>query len=93
MQHYFGIVLRFNVGNLAAIKSACMASIHHIYGYHVNCPKSADTWCQYQKDKQDSTNCYKSKDNLPIVVREAILPIYQSLCKSQILEKCLHGKT
>ena len=47
MQNYFGIALHSNVGNLAAMKSVCMASMYHICGYHGNCPKSADKWCQY----------------------------------------------
>ena len=95
MQNYFGIGLRSNVGSyiLAAMNSACMASMYHICDYHDNCPKPADTWCQYQKDKQDNTNYYKSEGDLPIDVRRAILPIHQSLCKSEMLEKCLHGKT
>ena len=75
------------------MKSACMASMYHICGYHDNCPKPADTCCQYYKDKQDNTNYYKSKGDFPINVRRAILLIYQSLCKSDIMEKCLHGKT
>ena len=93
VQNCFGIALRSNVGNLAFMKSACMASMYHICGYHDNCPKSADTCCQYYKDKQDNTNYYKSKGDFPINVRRAILLIYQSLCKSDIMEKCLHGKT
>ena len=93
VQNCFGIALRSNVGNLAFMKSACMASMYHICGYHDNCPKSADTCCQYYKDKQDNTNYYKSKGDFPIHVRRAILLIYQSLCKSDIMEKCLHGKT
>ena len=48
MQNYFGIALRSNVGNHAAMKSTCMASMYHICGYYDNCPKSADIWCQYQ---------------------------------------------
>ena len=93
VQNCFGIALRSNVGNLAFMKSACMASMYHICGYHDNCPKPADTCCQYYKDKQDNTNYYKSKGDFPINVRRAILLIYQSLCKSDIMEKCLHGKT
>ena len=61
MQNYFGIALGLNVGNPTVMKSACMTSMYHICGYHDNCPKSADTWFQYQKDKQDNTNYYKSK--------------------------------
>ena len=47
MQNYFGIGLRSNVGSyiLAAMNSACMASMYHICDYHDNCPKPADTWC------------------------------------------------
>ena len=93
MQNYFGIVLRSNVGNLVVMKSECVGSMYHICGYHGNCPKSLDTWYQYQKDKQEKTSDYKSKGNLPIDDRRTFLPIYQSLCKSEILEKCLHGKT
>ena len=59
VQNYYNIALCLNVGNLAATKSACMASMYHICGYHNNCPKSSDTWCQYQKDKQDNTKYYK----------------------------------
>ena len=75
------------------MKSASIASMYHVCGYHDNCLKSSDTWCQYQKDTQDNTNYYNSKFDLPIDVRRAILPSYQSLCKSEMLEKCLHGKT
>ena len=68
MQNYFGIALRSNVGNLAAMKSACMASMHHIFGCHDNCVKYADTWRQYQKDKQNSSNCYKSMMIYPLML-------------------------
>ena len=93
MQNYFGIALRSNVGNFAAMKSACMASMYHIFGYHDNSPQSADTWYQYQEDKQHNTNYCKSKGDLPIDVGRVILPIYQSFSKSDMLKKCLHGKT
>ena len=93
MQNYFGMALRSNAGNLAAMKSACMALMYHICGYHYNCPKHVDTWYQYQKDKQDNTSYCTSKCDLPIDVRKTILPINQSLCKTEMLEKCLHGKT
>ena len=50
----------------------------------------ADTLCQYQKEKQDNTNYYKSKGDLPIDVREAVLTIFQSM--SEVLKKCLYEK-
>ena len=44
------------------------------------------------KGKQDNTNYYKSKDDLPIDVSREILAIYQSPCKFEISDKCLHGR-
>ena len=93
LQNYFGIALRQNVGNLDSMRKACLASMYHVCGYHDSCPRSPDTWCQYQKDKLENTNSYLSKGDLPIDVRKAILPIFTALCKSEILAKCLHGKT
>ena len=69
MQNYFGIALGSNVGDFAAMKSECMALMYYICGYPDNCPKPADTLCQYQKDKNDNTNYYKSKGDLSIGVR------------------------
>ena len=91
MQNYFGIALRSNVGNFAAMKSTCLASIY-ICDYHNNCPKSLDTRCQYQKEKQGNTSYYKSKGDLPIDVRRAILPIYQSHCKSECSRNAFMAK-
>ena len=50
------------------MKPACKSSTYRICDYHDNCPNSADTWCQYQKDKQGNTSYYKSKGDLPIDV-------------------------
>ena len=88
---YFGIALLFNVRNLAAMNSACMTSIY-VSGYRNNCPKPTNTCRQSQKDKQGKTNYCKLNGDLPIVIRKAILPIYQSLCKSEMFQKSLHSK-
>ena len=44
-------------------------------------------------DKLNNTNLCKSKGELPIDVRKAILPIYNDLSKEGMLKKCLQGKT
>lgn len=93
LQNYFGIALRQNTGNLDAMKQSCLASMYHVAGYHESCPKSSNSWCQYQADKINNTNNFKSKGELPVDVRKAILPIYKDLCKEEMLAKCLHGKT
>lgn len=93
LQNYFGIALRNNKGNLNQMIKACKASMYHVAGYHENCPYSKDSWCQYQLDKINSTSLYKKKNGLSLEIRKAILPIYLDLCKPEMLEKCLHGKT
>ena len=93
LQNYFGIALRQNVGKLNDMRKPCLASMYHVAGYHDSCPSSKDSWCQYRVDKLNNTNLYKSKGELPIDVRKAILPIYNNLCKEEMLKKCLHGKT
>ena len=93
LQNYFGIALRQHVGDLDKMVNGCMASMYHVANYHEKCPKSADTWCQYWKDKNERTDLHKNKGNMATDVRKAILPIYQDLCKRSNLEKCLHGKT
>ena len=62
LQNYFGITLRQNVGNLEAMTSAILASLYHVSDYHAGCPKTADIWCLYRRDK---VNYYKSKGTLP----------------------------
>ena len=93
LQNYFGIALRQNVGNLDNMIKGCMASMYHVSEYHENCPMTEDSWCQYQKDRINRTNLYKSKGGLPLDVRKTILPVFVDLCKPEHLSKCIHGKT
>ena len=65
------------------MKSVCMASMYPICGYHDNCPKSADTLCQYQKDKQDNTNYCKSKVDLPTEPQEKRRKVLRHSKKNQ----------
>ena len=92
LQNYFGIALRQNVSDLDAMIKATMASFYHVAGCHDKCPKTSDSWCQYQLDQRNFTKKYKEK-LLPLDVRKHILPVYNDLCRPEMLEKCLHGKT
>ena len=53
----------------------------HVAGYHENCPKNQNSWCQYQQDGLNGPNSYKGKGGLALDVRAAILPVYNDLCK------------
>lgn len=80
-------------GNLNGMKKSCLASMFHVAGSHDSCLKSNDSWCQYQLDKINNTNFCKSKGELTVDIRKAILPIYTDLCKEEMMKKLLHGKT
>ena len=57
------------------------------------CQRTEDSWCKYQSDKLTGKETYKSKVNLPVEIKSAILPIFQDLSKDELLSKCLHGHT
>ena len=65
----------------------------HVGGYHDNCPKNQNSWCEYQQDMLNGTISYMDKGGLPLDVRAAILHVQNDLCKQENLSKCLHGRT
>lgn len=92
LQNYFGIALRKNVNDLDKMVQGTKASMYHVAGYHDSCPNGEDSWCQFKLDQLNGTKLYKKK-GFPLDVRQAILPIYNDLCKRENLSKCLHGRT
>ena len=92
LQNYFGIAQRQNVNDLDEMVKSTKASMFHVAGYHENCPKQKESWCQYNLDKLNGTKFYKKK-GFPLDVRQAILPTYNDLCQRENLVKCLHGRT
>ena len=96
LQNYFGITLRSNTGNLKEMKESILASLFHISSSadkecHDYCPKSTDSWCQYQRDQVNKTNL--SGPGLSRDIIETIKPIYHDLTKDTVLSRCLHGVT
>ncbi|GFW48837.1 uncharacterized protein TNCV_3900351 [Trichonephila clavipes] len=60
---------------------------------HGQCPSGSDTWCKYQKAKQEG-KLYKHKTaGLPNAALNTVETTYMDLCDQSLLEKCLHGKT
>ena len=85
LQNYFGIALRSHVGNLDAMVNGCMASLYHVSDYHEKCPKSSNTWCQYQKDKIEGTQLYKSKGGFPLICVRPSCPFIVTCASQKIL--------
>ena len=78
------------------MKESILASLFHISSsadkeYHDYCPKSTDSWCQYQRDQVNKTNLYKTGFGMSRDIIEAIKPIYHDLTKYTVLSRCLHG--
>ena len=98
LQNYFGIALRSNVGDLQKMQDAILASLFHVASsendnFHVYCPKTYDSWCQYQRDAINNTNLYTPGTGISNDVIAAIKPVYAELTKPEILQKYLHGLT
>ncbi|GFY20291.1 uncharacterized protein TNCV_209231 [Trichonephila clavipes] len=98
LQNYFGIAIRSNVGNLSNMQTAVIAAFFYCCStdkkpMHGQCPSGSDTWCKYQKAKQEG-KLYKHRTaGLPNAVLNTVKTTYMDLCDQSLLEKCLHGKT
>ena len=99
LQNYYGIAIRSNVGNLAAMKTSINASFFHCIAtkdtphFHVHCPDGADSWCRFKQDKVTMKKTYKPSTGVPINVVKEVKPIDARLSEDTLLEQCLHGKT
>ena len=97
-QNYYGIAIRSNVGDLEGMKKAIYASLFHVASshknnYHTHCPTGKNSWCKFNKDEACYTNSYKAGAGLPLEVIAKLKPIYKDLSSTDLLAKCLHGKT
>ena len=64
LQNYFGIALRSRVTSVPELQNTLLASFFHTayskeYDYHTYCPKTVNSWFQYQRDIMNKTNLYK----------------------------------
>ena len=92
LQNYFGIALRSNVGDLQKMQDAILASLFHVASsendnFHVYCPKTYDSWCQYQRDAINNTNLYTPGAGISNDVIAAIKPVYADKNTFMVLHK------
>lgn len=99
LQNYYGMAIRQNIDNLYGMKKAIGAVLHHCCDIsdetvrHRFCPPTEDSWCKWQSDKLNGKTQYKKKVNLPLAIKEVLLPIFKDLSSDELLSKCLHGLT
>ncbi|GFW53131.1 uncharacterized protein TNCV_3293781 [Trichonephila clavipes] len=92
LQNYFGIAIWSNVGNLSNMQTAVIAAFFHCCStdkkpMHGQCPSGSDTWCKYQKAKQEG-KLYKHRTaGLSNAVLNTVKTTYMDLCDQSLLEK------
>ena len=99
LQIYYGVAIRSNKNDLAGMQAATRATLFHVASsaqnnYHFpHCPTGKDSWCKYNKDRANGTNTYKPGPGLPLNIIMKVKPIFQELSSTDLLMKCLHGRT
>ena len=89
LQNYLSIAFRQNVGGIDKMISVCKASMFYVAGYHENCPRNQNSWCQYQQDILNGTSSYKDKGGLPLDLLAAILPVYNHVNQGIYQNVCM----
>ena len=100
LQNYYGIAIRQNVENKEGMKKAIHASLFHVASssknnWHNHCREGSSSWCPFKQDQANCTSNYKPGAGLPLDIVAQFKPIYNDndLSSSELLYKCLHGKT
>ena len=98
MQNYYGLAIRKNPGDLNGMRNDIIAGLHHIAStdtkpQHSKCPKGANSWCGWQRDKANKTKKFKNTHNIDQAVVDEIKPIYVQLSDKALLSRCLDSFT
>ena len=98
LQNYYGLAIRQNGGFMEEMKKAIHASLFHVASsdkneWHTDCPDGPSSWCHFKRDVANGTQNYHPGKGLPLDIVAKSKPIYNDLSTSELLEKCLHGKT
>ena len=94
LQNYYGCAIRQNTGSLEDMRKSVSAILPHVASsannlLHHSCPDGDNSWCGYKQNP----STYKHKKGLPLPVIKIVEPIFKDLASTNLLSKCLHGKT
>ena len=99
LQRYYGLAIRRNLLNIDKMKQEIMAGLYHTCRshsfpeQHQFCPKGDASWCRWQRDQASGGEEYSDKNCLPACFLEILKPVYESLCKDDLLQRCSGGFT
>lgn len=100
-KYYQRAILR-NEGSVNEMKTAIYATLFHSISsdkkpQHQKCPAGTDSWCFYNSAIANGVKPGPHKLNVGTPINEEflpkILPIYQRLASSELLERCIRCKT
>ena len=99
MQNYFGQAIRSHSHDLEGMQMAVKAILYHSVDsenreeQHQYCPKGKDSWCKFQKDKENQTDTYSSSKCLPATFLSKLKPTFDDLSSADLLSRCINGYT
>ncbi|KAJ4440566.1 hypothetical protein ANN_08711 [Periplaneta americana] len=100
-KYYQNAIIK-NKGDTNAMKSAIYATLLHSIStdskpQHNKCPPGKSSWCFYQQAMAKGTQPPPHAENVGTPLKEAylskIMPIYQRLATTALLERCVSGRT
>ncbi|KAL7291527.1 hypothetical protein TKK_0014783 [Trichogramma kaykai] len=97
LTQYYGKAIRSNSTSASNMAKAIWAIFYHKSSTdkehnHSFCPTGQDSWCEWQKAKATNTHkTYKHKHSLPKAIMEKIKPVFTTLSKPELLERCVGG--
>lgn len=99
IQTFYGLAIRRNANQLDKMREDVWATFYHLLSTNSNprhrlCPQDSETRCKYiksqeKKEKYDHTQHF----HLLEVVMNETKPIFSALSKTELLQKCLRGKS
>ena len=105
-QNYYGMAIRrARETNVTQMKMTIAAVLCHYVrkvdengvedkvDRHKYCPKTAGTWCTYQKSITEGREFKRDRINIAGEVYVKIRPVWLCLSENDLLEKYLHGRT
>lgn len=96
---YYGNAIRQHKNSVASMRQAIWAVWGHTFStdeepMHWFCPKDKNTWCKYNAAaNKGETSKYKHKNVIAKSIKDEVKPIFAELCKTELLKRCLGGKT
>lgn len=90
---------RRNANQLDKLREDVWATFYHLlstnsHPRHRLCPQDSETWCKYIKSQEKKENYDHTQHfHLPEVVMNETKPIFSALSKTELLQKCLRGKS